>query len=227
MNAHSATTTTAARRAQQPGFRFSGYLLSAIARQRPLLSHRTKKALLVLVAIPLLYTVFTWAPREPLRFRVIEQHTPISGEAFTSVGVVIENTSATPVCLFKADLTAAQTSDNAASPGLLPATTDATARVGLFHPMEHPDRQMSDRRSMLIIPGHSTLEVAALVEHARVEDAKSGHLHLQYEWMSDTRRRASTALHWLRSHAPKSLQATLPILTDNHNSCPLQAATGS
>ncbi|QIF01972.1 hypothetical protein [Roseimicrobium sp. ORNL1] len=226
MNAHS-SSTAASRRASQPSFRFSGYLLSSIARQTPLLSRRTKVILLALVGIPLLYTVLTWAPREPLRFRVAGQHTPTSGNAYTSVGVVIENTSATPVCLFKADLTAAQASDNGASPEPLPATTDATARVGLFHPMEHPHRQMSDKRSMVIIPGHSTLEVAALVEHANVDAAKTGQLHFQYEWMSDTRRRASTALHWLRAHVPQSFQSKIPVLTDNQNSCPLQAAAGS
>lgn len=223
MNAHS---TTASRRASQPSFRFSGYLLSSIARQTPLLSRRTKHILLALVAMPLLYIVFTWAPHEPLRFRVTEQHTPTCGTAFTSVGIVIENTSATPVCLFKANLTEALTSNSEASDKPLPATTDASARVGLFHPMEHPDRKMSDKRSMVIIPGHSTIQVAALVEHAKVDAARSGHLQFQYEWMSDTRRRASTALQWLRARVPQSLQSTLPILTDNQNSCPLQAIAG-
>ncbi|RBP36965.1 hypothetical protein DES53_115106 [Roseimicrobium gellanilyticum] len=223
-------SSSASHRANQPPLRFSGYLLSAIARQTPLISRRTKLILLALVVIPFLYVAFTWAPHEPLRFRIVEPQTATatstatSSAAFTSVGVVIENTSATPVCLFKADLTPAASTGAGA---VKPVPPDSAGRVGLFHPMEHPERQMEDGRSMIVIPGHSSVQISARVEHEKLAEATAGGLQCQYRWMSDTRRKAAAGLRWLHASVPQSLQSKVPVLADNWNICPLQTAPRS
>jgi hypothetical protein len=172
------------------------------------MSRRTKIIIatffLVLLAIPAVYTVLTWRPENPLRFRIVKDqglqkpYMPGRGPVQTFV-VEVKNASSVPVELFGAFLHQ-QTS----------VARSSRDMIGEMYaePLLLPHLIPSEDYGTGSIPPGGTVYLLANV--AQSMDIRLGEVQVSYTWVSRTKGNCVGWSNRIIEHLPSNIQDRTP-----------------
>jgi hypothetical protein len=195
------------------------------------MSRRTRLGFLALflglTAVPMVYLFLTWAPEEPLRFRL----TRASGQAHAAIPlyeVEVVNTRGVPIRLRDGILwldhggeSSETSSTGAPAPGRTPFFAQFDIAAALHGGSSHPGSTARVVTTtgyrifpshIITIPSHGTRRIPIRILEGPGLIPQDGQLRLRYIWISQPRHLTDQSISWLRTQVP-ALSRHLPHLT--------------
>jgi hypothetical protein len=165
--------------------------------------------LLALLSVPLVYTVLTWRPLEPLRFRATalrEQHYRSPGEVdFQVYEIEVENTSGVPIHIIHGEMSLVTPSAST-----FPLVSEPAGFLGRDEEAHLAGRTLSHAilEEVIIVPAYGKVRCIAGIYQDATAFMSSGHVHIAYRWMSGTKQFALGITTWIQEQVPGAIIST-------------------
>jgi hypothetical protein len=180
--------------------------------------------LLALFSVPLVYTLLTWHPEQPLRFRATalrEQHYRSQGHVdFQVYEIEVENTSGVPIHIVHGEVGLVMPS------AFGPIPSGVAGFLGKDDGTPFAGRTLSHAilEEVIIVPAYGKVRCIAGIYHDATSIMRAGQVHIGYEWKSGTKQVAMGITSWVQAHLLGSHTTTPPSFpTTDRDTSPVDA----